>query len=99
MFFFLLFLLLPTSHLLIPKSHSRKNGGESKIVYFVKCDQFRAEDFAFRRLCVSSILLFRSAVPVFKSPPLPTKSQVGTSQKPTQFGSELAVFAHMRPRI
>lgn len=73
--FFLLF--LPTSHLLIPKSHSRKNGGERKIVYFVKRYPFRAEDFAVRRLCVSSILLFRSAVPVFKSPPPPHQVSSG----------------------
>lgn len=71
------------------------------MVYFVKRDQFRAADFGIQRLCVSSTPLFRSAVPVFKSPPRfpTTNSQVGTSQKPTQFGRELAVFAHMRPRI
>lgn len=99
--FFFSLLFIPSSRLLIPKSHLRKNGGERKIVYFVKRDQFRAADFA---VCVFPPLRFSEVLSRFLNPPplpphLPTKSQVGTSQKPTQFGSELAVFAHMRPRI
>lgn len=82
------------SHLLIPKPiHGRMEVSET--LQFVKCDQIKPKaEFNgwILRICM---LLFSEVVSRFLNPQVSS----GHITKPTQFGSELAVFAHMRPRI
>lgn len=66
-FFFPLSLSL-SSHLLIPNP-IHEEWRWAKIVYFVKCDQFEARIHRVG-VCVLPRSLFRSGVPVFKSPSL-----------------------------
>lgn len=81
-----------SSHLLIPNP-IHQEWRWVKIAYFVKCDQFEPRIHRTPSVCFRT--RFSEVVSRFLNPQVSS----GHITKPTQFGSELAVFAHMRPRI